>query len=162
MNYSYIKGIVALLTICSFIGCKNQNKYTVYGEIKGYGNGEIYIHNNTPNIKKWFSDTIAVVNDKFKLEGSINCPHLVYIFIKQKQNVRGYGFNYFLKSGISHVITKAENVTLATSPDNEYHKEYLLILKKGEKLFNNNSRLRRLRSQAAKAGEKEKDRKSVV
>jgi peroxiredoxin len=75
--------VLIAIIICLF-GCKNKNAFTVTGEVKKMGDGEIYFIPTSENEKV---DTVKVIGDKFTFKGAVTEPTFYMINFGPKQKL---------------------------------------------------------------------------
>lgn len=148
---------VLFISVISF-KCNAQNKATIKGKIKGYGDGLIFIQEDIPDLKKWYSDTIKVINDKFYYEKQIGDPRLTFFSVRQDETkpIKYYGFSVFLTKGKTIIKARMDKLNQPEIKNNKCHDEYLKMKTLSKEILKKHTHYRYAISDAYKNKDTEK------
>lgn len=129
---------VALFLTCAKAFSFSDTTFSLSGKINGYGNGIITINYSDPN-ERIKPDTVAIVNDSFRLEGSMPSPRMAFLKIMGNENLKKdfYRIDFVLDNEdvtIHADINEMSDYKLSGSKVTE---KYKYILKEGQLLRSN-------------------------
>jgi len=123
--------IVAL--VCAAFTVKGtqpaESRFTLKGEIAGYGDGRIIISYSNPN-KKIKPDTVSVKNDRFVLKGSLEAPMMSFFKLMNNGKLKRdfFRIDFILEKGTVEIradVNNLEGYTLTGAGNNTMFRKML-------------------------------------
>lgn len=110
-----------------------DSTFILSGSIHGYGNGIITINYSDPN-ERIKPDTVAIVNDSFRLEGSMPSPRMAFLKIMGNENLKKdfYRIDFILDNENVAIHADVNDMKDYKLNGSKVTEKYKYILKEGQ------------------------------
>lgn len=133
-----MKKISLLLFVTLFLTCGkvfsfSDTTFSLSGKITGYGNGIITINYSDPN-ERIKPDTVAIVNDSFRLEGSMPSPRMAFLKIMGNEKLKKdfYRIDFILDNEDVTIYADVDSMKNYKLNGSTVTEKYKNILKEGQ------------------------------
>lgn len=111
MNKIPISFFFLPLLICSGAFALSDTTFSLSGKITGYGDGIITINYSNPN-ERVKPDTIKVINDSFRMTGSMSSPMMAFLKIMGNENLekKFYRIDFILDNSNVNIKANVQNI----------------------------------------------------